>query len=75
MIILLVNTPTPHAQGFQKHTGEKPKVYAYDLFPRQDLIDAGVEYVDLDTLLANSNIVSLHCPLLPSTFHLISEEK
>lgn len=62
-------------QGFQKHTGEKPKVYAYDLFPRQDLIDAGVEYVDLDTLLANSDIVSLHCPLLPSTFHLISEEK
>lgn len=63
------------AQGFQKHTGEKPKVYAYDLFPRQDLIDAGVEYVDLDTLLAHSDIVSLHCPLLPSTFHLISEEK
>lgn len=30
------------------------------------------EYVDLDTLLKNSDVVSLHCPLTPQTQNLIS---
>lgn len=31
------------------------------------------EYVDLDTLLAQSDVISLHCPLLPATAGIINE--
>lgn len=31
----------------------------------------GAEYVSLEELLRNSDVVSLHTPLLPSTRHII----
>ena len=34
--------------------------------------EAGAEYVELDRLLAESDFVTVHVPLLPSTRHLIS---
>ena len=34
----------------------------------------GHEYCDLDTLLANSDVVTLHCPLFPETTGLINGE-
>ena len=39
--------------------------------PADDLLALGARYVPLDTLLAGSDVVSLHCPLVPSTYHLI----
>lgn len=39
---------------------------------RRPGVDA--EYVDLDTLLAQSDVVSLHCPLFPETTGLINAE-
>lgn len=35
----------------------------------------GLSYVDLDTLLRESDIVSLHTPLTPATYHLIGERE
>ncbi len=46
-------------------------VIAYDSFPS----DAGKElatYVDLDTLLATSDVIALHCPLFPETEGIIN---
>lgn len=45
------------------------KVIAYDVNRTMD----EVKYVDLDTLFRNSDIISLHCPLNPGTYHMIDE--
>ena len=44
------------------------RVLAYDLFPD---LTKGIEYVDLDTLLSESDVISLHCPLTEDTKHMI----
>lgn len=36
--------------------------------------ELGMKYVDIETLLAESDVVSLHVPLLPATHHLIDAE-
>jgi D-lactate dehydrogenase len=50
------------------------RVLAYDPFPSHELATDGVRYVELDELFAASDIVSLHCPLMPETHHLIDRE-
>ncbi len=35
--------------------------------------ELGAEYAEFDDLLARSDFVTLHCPLLPETHHLINE--
>ncbi len=47
------------------------RVLAYDIFPNDSL---GYEYVDLDTLFRESDVISLHCPLTDKTWHIIDEE-
>lgn len=37
--------------------------------------ELGVEYLDLDSLLAQSDYVTLHVPLTPETRHMINEEQ
>jgi D-lactate dehydrogenase len=51
------------------------RVLAHDLFPNQRLREIGVEYVDLDALLSESDLVSLHCPLTAETHHLIDRPR
>ena len=51
------------------------KVVCFDAKP--DLVfasDNGIEYLALPDLLACSDMISIHCPLLPSTRHLINKE-
>lgn len=50
------------------------RILAHDLYPNERAVQAGAEYVDLDTLLRASDVISLHTPLLPSTRHLMNKE-
>jgi D-lactate dehydrogenase len=47
-------------------------VLATDVVPQPELIALGVRYVPLDELLRESEIISLHVPLLPDTRHLLN---
>lgn len=51
------------------------QIIAYDPHPNPDANNLGIAYLSLDELLTQSDIVSLHLPLLPTTKGLISEEK
>jgi len=48
------------------------RVLAYDKYPVQEIADGeNVRYVEKDELFANSDIISLHCPLTEETYHVI----
>ncbi|MEM8738047.1 MAG: 2-hydroxyacid dehydrogenase [Planctomycetota bacterium] len=51
------------------------RVLAFDKHEREELQEAGVEYVSLETLFAEAQIVTLHCPLLSETYHLINAQR
>jgi D-lactate dehydrogenase len=46
-------------------------ILAYDVQPNPEVVALGGRYVPLDELLAASDIISLHVPLLPDTRHLL----
>jgi D-lactate dehydrogenase len=50
------------------------RIVAFDPFPNETLKSKGVNYLPLDDLLKTSDILSLHCPLTPETFHIINED-
>ena len=54
------------AQGFGMN------VLCYDIHPDKD---AGFPYVDFDTILSESDIISLHVPGTPQTRHMLSEKE
>lgn len=47
------------------------KVIAYDSYQNPELKD---DYVSLDTLLSESDVIALHCPLFPETEGIINKE-
>lgn len=48
-------------------------ILAYDVKADPELVARGARYVELHELFRSSDIISLHCPLTPQTFHLIDE--
>jgi len=63
-------------KAVQKVSGLVEKVLCFDAYPDPKWIEsvANAEYTDMDTLLRNSDFISIHVPLLPQTHHLINEE-
>ena len=51
------------------------RVIAYDKFENKEMAkEMNFEYVDLDTLYRESDIISLHCPLTDENYKMINEE-
>lgn len=50
------------------------EVLVYSRTRREELETEHVRFTDLDTLLANADVVSLHCPLFPETEGIINGE-
>jgi D-lactate dehydrogenase len=49
------------------------RVLAYDPRPTTEALELGFEFGKLEDVLGEADIVSLHCPLLPTTRHLVSQ--
>ena len=45
-----------------------------DPFQNPAALELGAEYVDLDTLFRESDVISLHCPLFKENYHLLNAE-
>jgi len=50
------------------------KLIAVDVYENKELIQKGVKYVTKDELLQQSDIITIHAPLLPSTKHWLDKE-
>lgn len=50
-------------------------IIAYDLFPNESFAkEIGMKYATLDELYANSDVITLHCPLTKETEYLICDK-
>ena len=51
------------------------RVLAYNRSEHADVVKLGIRYTDLDTLMRESDIVTLHVPMTDETYHLINRER
>lgn len=51
------------------------RLLGHDLQPNPDCLALGMSYVSLDALFAESDIVTLHCPLTPATHRLVNADR
>jgi D-lactate dehydrogenase len=58
----------------QLFSGFGVHILGYDPYPSPAFEEAGGKYVELEALLAGTDVISLHCPLTPETFHLIDAQ-
>ena len=49
-------------------------VLAYDVRRNPEVEQLGAQYVSLNELYKRSDVITLHCPLIPETYHLIGAD-
>lgn len=51
------------------------KILAYDMYPNEELArDLGVKLTDFETVIQNSDIISVHIPATSETYHLFGKD-
>jgi len=56
--------------------GFEMDVIAYDVYHNEEArAELGFEYVELDELMSRSDVITIHLPLLESTYHLLDKER
>lgn len=54
--------------------GLNMKILAYDILQKEEMVQKyAVQYVDFDTLLKNSDFISIHAPLTKDNYHMFDE--
>ena len=60
----------------KRATGFDMRILYYDVYRQPNLEkELGLVYTDLDTLLRESDFISLHTPLTPETYHMIGGDE
>lgn len=71
----IIGTGKIGANAVKIAKGFNMKILAFDVYKNEELADnLGFEYVELDYLLQNADIVSLHAPATPETHHIINKD-
>lgn len=50
------------------------RLLGVDQYENDRCKEVGLQYVSFEEMLAQADIISLHCPLMPETYHLIDNE-
>ncbi len=59
----------------RRASGFKMKVLSYDPYVKSSLKENGIEMVDFNRLLRESDFISLHMPLTKETYHIIDKDQ
>lgn len=70
----IIGTGTIGALTADIFAGFGCKRLAYDVKKNPVIEEQGIAYVSLDEIWERSHIISLHCPLVPATRHIINEQ-
>ncbi len=73
MQVGIVGTGKIGYETLKAFRGLGAKVLAYDLYPNEKVGELA-EYVDFATLLAQSDLISFHCPLTEENYHFINRQ-
>ncbi|MEG6566947.1 phosphoglycerate dehydrogenase [Thermoanaerobacterium saccharolyticum] len=75
-VIGIIGTGNIGKSVAKRATGFDMKILGYDMQPDYDFArQIGMEYADLQTLLKNSDYITLHIPFTESMHHFIDREK